>query len=194
MNTPRKRINIMTFRNATLLVCALALPAPAAMTHIHDDHVVRMDGTVANGSIFVACQKLSTDGKTVVKSTVTIAIRNGVVDATLFAQDTAVPANTTCHATYQFSDRSADEEDWAIPASLNPVTLTDLRVIKLPAPSYLFQVRNLNVTGMLNGVYCFTVASGVGSLTPCTVGGVMGAPFDTYTGLFDSALGLFDAH
>jgi hypothetical protein len=165
-----------TFRNATLLLCVLAWAGSAAMTRIYDTNVVRIDGTRATGTIFAACQKMATDGKTIVTSTVSIPLVNGLVDKTLFAQDTAVPTGTSCHVTYQFSDRTADQEDWIIPTSTAPVTIRDIRVTKLPAPSFAVPFENLAIrSGIANGTYCVQATRGSPpSLVACSGGSASG--------------------
>ena len=114
------------------------------------DTLFNADGSTAQGSVTIKWKGFTaSDGSTITTNSLKIRIVQGVLLTDLVPNENATPAGTKYTATYLFNNGTRFVENWVVPESATPVSVSDIRIGQ-PPPSgsviSISQVAGLNST------------------------------------------------
>ena len=142
-------------RGLPLLTLAIVLMALGRDAHAIprtriQDTLFNADGSTAQGSVTIKWKGFTaSDGSTITTNSLKIRIVQGVLLTDLVPNENATPAGTTYQATYLFNNGTRFVENWVIPESATPVSVSDIRIGQPPPPGSVIsisQVAGLNST------------------------------------------------
>ena len=136
----------------TLAIALIALgrDAQAIQKTQVQDTLFNADGSTAQGAVTIEWKGFTAaDGSTITTNSLKVRIIHGVLLTDLVPNENATPAGTTYQATYLFNNGTRFVENWVIPDSSTPVSVSDIRIGQPPPPSSVIsisQVAGLNST------------------------------------------------
>ena len=102
------------------------------------DTVYRLDGTTADGAVFISLSDacVAGNGFFYAKSTKTATITGGALSVELHPNDDCTPANTTYSVSFMLNDGQRWDETWNVPTSVSLVTIGAIRTsVTIPSSS-----------------------------------------------------------
>ena len=136
----------------TLAIALIALgrDAQAIQKTQVQDTLFNADGSTAQGAVTIEWKGFTAaDGSTITTNSLKVRIIHGVLLTDLVPNENATPAGTTYQATYLFNNGTRFVENWVIPESATPVSVSDIRIGQPPPPGSVIsisQVAGLNST------------------------------------------------
>ena len=133
-----------------IALIALGRDAQAIQKTRVQDTLFNADGSTVRGSVTIEWKGFTAaDGTTITTNSLKIRIVRGVLLTDLVPNENATPSGTTYRATYLFDNGTRFVENWVLPESASPVTLSDIRIGQPPPPGSVIsisQVSGLNST------------------------------------------------
>jgi hypothetical protein len=170
------------------LLAGGALEGQPAGTQILDT-LYRHDGSLANGTLTITGQQLTSSGQTVVLSTITVTVVNGSLNVTLAPNDTAQPSGTSYSVRYFLTDGTRYQETWVVPTSARPVTVSQIRAAIRPTPNLQLLLSQLSTSGAVEGA-CIKIVNGAPAWSsPCGGGSSGGQTWAQETGTWAGTSG-----
>ena len=127
---------------------ALGRDAQAIQRTRVQDTLFNADGSTARGSVTIEWKGFTAaDGTTITTNSLKIRIVRGVLLSDLVPNENATPSGTAYKATYLFDNGTRFVENWVVPESVTPVTISDIRIGQPPPPGSVIlisQVSGLN--------------------------------------------------
>ena len=136
----------------TLAIALIALgrDAQAIQKTQVQDTLFNADGSTAQGTVTIEWKGFTAaDGSTITTNSLKVRIIHGVLLTDLVPNENATPTGTTYQATYLFNNGTRFVENWVVPESTTPVSVSDIRIGQLPPPGSVIsisQVAGLNST------------------------------------------------
>ena len=161
-----RKIGSRGLRLLTLVIVFMALGRDAhaiPMTRVQDT-LFNADGSTAQGSVTIEWKGFTaSDGSTITTNSLKIRIVQGVLLTDLVPNENSTPAGTTYKVTYLFDNGTRFVENWVVPESATPVTVSDIRIGQPPPPGSVISISqvsglnsNLNNKAELDQVNVFT--------------------------------------
>ena len=144
-----RKIGSRGLRLLTLVIVLMALGRDAhaiPMTRVQDT-LFNADGSTAKGSVTIEWKGFTaSDGSTITTNSLKIRIVQGVLLTDLVPNENSTPTGTTYKVTYLFNNGTRFVENWVVPESATPVTVSDIRIGQPPPGSVISisQVTGLN--------------------------------------------------
>ena len=142
-------------RGLPLLTLAIVLMALGRDAHAIprtriQDTLFNADGSTAQGSVTIEWKGFTaSDGSTITTNSLKIPVVHGVLLTDLVPNENATPTGTAYTATYLFNNGTRFVENWVVPESATPVSVSDIRIGQPPPPGSVIsisQVAGLNST------------------------------------------------
>lgn len=130
-------------------LCA-SVVSPAVTTV--SDTLFTADGRTVNGRAVIKWDAFTAaDGDTIAAGSLAAAITDGRIAVSLEENAGAVPSGTSYRVEFHLDDGSRWVETWVVPASSDPVTVTQVRVTVPPSPTLLVALSQLKQGGATAG-------------------------------------------
>ena len=144
-----RKIGSRGLRLLTLVIVLMALGRDAhaiPMTRVQDT-LFNADGSTAKGSVTIEWKGFTaSDGSTITTNSLKIRIVQGVLLTDLVPNENSTPTGTTYKVTYLFNNGTRFVENWVVPESATPVTVSDIRIGQPPPPGSVISISQ--VTGL----------------------------------------------
>lgn len=136
-----------------LLACAVLLLLTGAsawalpQTQVQDV-LLNADGSPIDGTVEISWPSFTApDGSTIAANRVVINIVNGVIGVPLVPNLGASPEGTSYEATFTLSTGVIVTEYWVVPESIDPVSVSAIRVVETPVPQTI--ISQSQVAGLI---------------------------------------------
>ena len=134
-------------RLLTLAIALIALgrDAQAIQKTRVQDTLFNADGSTARGSVTIEWKGFTAgDGTTITTNSLKIRIVRGVLLSDLVPNENATPSGTTYKATYLLDNGTRFVENWIVPESVTPVTISDIRIGQPPPPGSVISISQVS--------------------------------------------------
>ena len=142
-----RKIRSRGLRLLTLVIVLMALGRDAhaiPMTRVQDT-LFNADGSTAQGSVTIEWKGFTaSDGSTITTNSLKIRIVQGVLLTDLVPNENATPTGTAYKATYLFNNGTRFVENWVVPESAIPVTVSDIRIGQPPPPGSVISISQVS--------------------------------------------------
>lgn len=149
-----RKIGSRGLRLLTFVIVLVALGRDAhaiPMTRVQDT-LFNADGSTAQGSVTIEWKGFTaSDGSTITTNSLKIRIVQGVLLTDLVPNENSTPTGTTYKATYLFDNGTRFVENWVVPESATPVTISDIRIGQPPPPGSVISISQVSgLNSLLN--------------------------------------------
>lgn len=163
-----------TLLKALLVVMILCVAAFAATTTTITDTVYRSDGTAATGYTTISWPTYTADdGRFVIYGSKRVKFTNGVFTVALEPMPNSATYKVEWEqsvSTINGTQTQIKTEYWLVPTSATPLTISQVRVASLVAPTATFNYRLL--AGLTKGDFLYSDASGIAARLSAPINGV----------------------
>jgi hypothetical protein len=103
-------------------------------THIRDK-LYFANGQPATGRLTITWPAFTSNGQTVAAGKMFVNVSGGVLDLSLYANDTAIPSGTSYAVQYSYTTGGQSLEYWIVPTTTATVTVAAIRTTTVPTPN-----------------------------------------------------------